>query len=209
MSAANRVAGAALAAVGALVLAWLSSAPMTASAAPQALVRLSWGARPERIETCRTNSDEALAKLSPQMRQRVTCEGASARYRLEVTRDGVPIASGVVRGGGLRHDRELYVFREIAVPAGRFALAVRFVRIDSAPATVEPPRPGDAAGDTLQGAISPERARRETDELHRRRAEAIPPVLELDTTLTLGARDVVLVTYIPDERTLRATRRLP
>jgi hypothetical protein len=209
MSALQRTAGVAFGIVLAFALAWASNAPLTASRAPDALVRLSWGARPERIETCRARSDEELSKVSPQMRQRVVCEGTTARYQLEVLRDGAPIASDVVRGGGLRHDRELYVFREIPVPAGRSTFAVRFVRIDSLPVARDLERGAGGAGDTTPGAISPERARREADELRRRREQAVPPTLMLDTTVTLGAREVLLVTYNSDDRRLRVVRRTP
>lgn len=209
MSALSRAAGAALAAAGALALAWASTAPLRAARTPDALVRLSWGARPERIERCRAQSDEELAKLLPQMRQRVVCEGTTARYRLEVRRDGALVASAVVRGGGLRHDRELYVFREIPVPAGRSALAVRFARLDSVPAEGDQGRARPDPGDTLRGLIGPDRARREADERLRRRAEAVPSTLALDTTVTLGAREALLVTYDPDARRLRLVRRVP
>lgn len=196
-----------IAGAGLLALAWASTAPLRGARTGDALVRLSWGARPERIETCRTQTDEELAKVLPQMRQRVVCEGTTASYRLELSRDGSPFASGVVRGGGLRHDRELYVFREIQVPAGRSTLSVRFVRVDSVPAEREKARERPDVGDTLRGVIAPERAQREVDERRRRREEAVPPLLMLDTTVTLAAREVLLVTYDPDERRLRAVRR--
>jgi len=203
-----RAAGAVLAGAVLLALAWASTAPLRGARTGDALMRLSWGARPERIETCRTQTDEELAKVNPQMRQRVVCEGTTARYQLEVRRDGSPIASGMVRGGGLRHDRELYVFREIRVPAGRSTLSVRFVRVDSVP---EGPKARERpdSGDTLRGVIAPERAQRETDERRRRREEAVPPMLTLDTTVTLAAHEVLLVTYDPEERRLRMVRRAP
>jgi hypothetical protein len=209
VSARTRAAGAALAAGGVLALAWASTAPLAASRAPDALVRLSWGARPERIERCVTQSDEELTKLLPQMRQRVVCEGTTATYRLEVRRDGALVASGVVRSGGLRHDRELYVFREIPVPAGRSTLMVRFARLDSVPAELDQRSNRPDSGDTLRGVIGPDRARREADERRRLREEAVPSTLVLDTTVTLGAREVLLVTYDPDGRQLRAVRREP
>ena len=204
-----RAAGIVVAVAGMLTLAWASTAPLAAVRTEDALVRVSWGARPERIETCRTQTDEELAKVLPQMRQRVVCEGTTARYRLELRRDGALLASDVLRGGGLRHDRELYVFREIAVPTGRSTFTVRFTRVDMMPA--EAPRAAERpdSGGTAEGVIAPDRVRREADERRRRREEAVPPLLTLDTTLTLDAREVLLVTYDADGRRLRVVRRTP
>ncbi len=64
------------------------------------------------------------------MRQALICDGITASYRLEVRRAGVVVADQIVRGGGLRHDRPLYVFREIPMPAGDASIAVRFSRVD-------------------------------------------------------------------------------
>jgi len=204
-----RAAGAALAIVLTLALGWASDAPMPAFRPTDAVVRVSWGARPERIETCRTQSDEELAKLMPQMRQRVVCEGTTARYRLEVRHDGRLLASQEVRGGGLRHDRELYVFRELRVPPGPSSLDVRFVRLDSVPAEREDARERGPGADSASGGISPERVRRETEERRRRREEAVPASLALRSDVTLRPREVLLVTYDAEARRLVAVRRTP
>jgi hypothetical protein len=50
----------------------------------------------------------------------------------------------------------------------------------------------------------PDRAVREAEERRRRRAEAIPPVLTLDTTVTIASRRVLLVTYDEPNRRLVA-----
>jgi hypothetical protein len=175
-----------------------------------AIVRVAWSARPERIERCRRLSDEEMDKLPAHMRQRLECEGTTARYRLEVSRDGVLLDTATIRGGGLRHDREVYVSREVPVPPGSARVSVRFVRIDSSTATGEDepgpgpdvePRPRNVPdtskrADTTAGVLA-DRSIRETDERRRRRAEAIPPVLSLDTVVTLASRSVILVTYDP------------
>ena len=69
----------------------------------QALLRVAFSARPERIETCRTLSDAELADVPQHMRQRVLCEDATATYRLHVSSNNVVLDSRVVRGGGLRN----------------------------------------------------------------------------------------------------------
>lgn len=181
-----------------------------------AVVRMAWSARPERIERCRRLSDGEMARLPVHMRQRLECEGTTARYRLEARRDGVLIDSATVRGGGLRHDRELYVSRELLIPPGASRITVQFVRIDSPTAAGviggtdgpdDEPRARSTPDalqrpDTTRGPLLADRSVREDDERRRRRAEAIPAVLSLDTVVTLASRSVILVTYDPLVRRL-------
>ncbi len=212
MTHSRRVAGIAVGLVATVAIVAGSHVDLDAFADPAPMVRLSWSARPERIERCvRTRADE-LAKLPVHMRREVVCEGATARYRLEVTL-GDSLADAItVRGGGLRGDREVYVLREVRLAAAPTRISVRFVRLDSStvPATADssarpadvaaPPddRPGAPAGaGELAG-----RGVREAEERERRRAEAIPPVLSLDTVVALTSRSVLLITYDPMLRRL-------
>ena len=91
-------------------------------------LRLSWSARPERVETCRTISDEELAARPAHMRRRVECEGRAATYALLVAVDGDTVERSVVSGGGLRRDRLLYLLRAYPQREGPRALLVRFTR---------------------------------------------------------------------------------
>lgn len=128
-----------------LAIAWVSNVAMAPPRSGDALLRLSWSARPERVETCQTQSAEAQAKLPAHMRQAIICEGASAEYRLELLRNGARIADDTVRGGGLRHDRPLYVFREFPQPVGDADITVRVSRVG--PASAAPgSAPAAAAG---------------------------------------------------------------
>lgn len=204
MTLAFRAVGVVLAAIILAAMAWASTAPLPIAATDQAIVRLSLGARPERIETCSTQSDEALAKVAPQMRQRVVCEGVTARYRLEVRRNGKLLHSQLVRGGGLRHDRRLYVSRELIVPPGSAAYEVHLVRIDTV-ATQEARR-GDRDEEEDEEGGMPGREKREADERRRRQEEAVPAELHLALQATLAAREVLLVSYDPEGRRL-ITRR--
>jgi hypothetical protein len=199
-----RALGVALAAAVLLGVAWGSRAPLRVAPLEQALVRISFGARPERIEQCVTQTDEELAKVAPQMRQRVVCEGVAARYRLELFHDGRLVLSEVVRGGGLRHDRQLYVFREVAVPARPAALSMRLTRIDTVAATEEEEDEGDEGDEDEDDELLGGRAGREREERRRRRAESIPPELALDLRATLAPREVLLLTYDADRRRLIA-----
>ena len=173
-----RLAGIACAAAALMALVTASTTPLTVHERDDAVLRLAWSARPERIEDCRPRSAEELAALPRHMRQPMVCEGVAAQYRLTVRLGGAVVADQVVRGGGLRHDRLLYVFHEIPLPPGDVAIEVRFDRID-------PARPNPSA------APAPITA-------------AVPPRLGFDQHVRLRPREVVLVTYDPQRRLLVA-----
>jgi hypothetical protein len=139
------------------------------------------------------------------MRQRFECEGAAASYRLRVLRDGVLLDDEVVTGGGIRHDRPIHLLRDYRAPPGRQVLEVSFAREgDTAP--VASADSSDRPRDTTATGLLPDREHRERDERRRRREEAVPTRLELRTTIDLGPREVVLVTYEPDGRQLVTVR---
>lgn len=214
------VAGVVVAGLTIVAIVAGSHGRQTAFVSPDAMVRVSWSARPERIEVCERVSDEELANTPVHMRRQLKCEGTTARYRLEVDHDGVLVDSITVRGGGLRHDREVYVAREIRVTPGSGRLAVRFIRVDSSssPAAADtavrensglPTGVGkagaaqdSAAQDSAASSGLADRTVREGEERDRRLAEAIPPILSLDTVVTLASRSVILVTYDPILRRL-------
>lgn len=173
-----------------------------AGRADDAMLRLSWSARPERIERCQRLSDSAMAALPQHMRMRWTCEGQFASYRLAVRVDDRVVVLDTVRGGGLRHDRPLHLFKEYALPAGNYRLEVMLERIetpqpaDSASIATDSTGASPAAGTALQ------REARESQERLVRRAQALPPRIAIDTTIRVGAGRVVLVTYHDTERRL-------
>lgn len=181
-------------------VARVSSAPLPMPGAGSARLRLSWSARPERIEVCRTLSEAELAAREEHMRQRVDCEGRFATYSLRVDNDGRSIAEMVVKGAGLRHDRPLYVLRELDVAPGRRRLHVSFTRrerTDGDAAAFAPAASRDADTGLFAG-----RAEREAEERARRARAAIPPRLTLDTVVTLRAGDVMVVTLDQEARAL-------
>ena len=187
-------------------IAWASTVRMP-SASAVAVLRLAWTARPERIEDCRPQREEELAKLPAHMRQAVVCTGTTATYRLEVRREGAVIADRIVRGGGLRHDRPLYVFRDISLPPGDAAIAVRFFRVDG----VGEPKASDAtapAGSIRdRHSMDDDRRRREDEERIRGQEEAIPAVLSLEHRFHFMPREVILVTYDAERRELVVLER--
>jgi len=224
MRLALRAAGVAIAFGLLLAMTWASTAPLRVTTSEDAILRLSLGARPERIETCRRQSDEELEKLAPQMRQRVICEGVTARYRLSVRRNGQLLHEQVVRGGGIRHDRRLYVSRDLHVRPGPGVVTVDLVRIDTVVARDEHEEEEEEEGeedeeeederrehgdrdDELPGVVMPGRRQREAEERERRRVEDVPAELHLEVEATLEPREVLLVTYDPVSRRLVSTRR--
>lgn len=186
----RRVAGM-VAAAGALVLLRAGSlTPLRTAPDDAAMLRLSWSARPERIEQCRRLSDAELAERPQHMRLRWECEGRFARYLLSVSVDGRQLAADTVRGGGLRNDRPIHLFREYAVAPGKRRVTVSLRRID---AEVRPDSAADAT--TAAGTGAADRETREAQERRVRRAEALPALSSIDSTLTVAAQRVVLVTY--------------
>lgn len=177
---------------------------LTAFPRNDAMVRVAWSARPSRVEICQRVSDDALAKLPEHMRRRLVCEGTTARYQLDVAVNAERIGPDTVRGGGLRHDRELYVLREIAVAPGPTRVSVQFVQLDSSNASASDDR-ADATDDS--GARPTARFGNEADERRRQRAQAVPAQLALDTVLTLAPRTVVLITYDELQRKLVAVSK--
>lgn len=186
------------------VLARASAMPLPYHDTGMARLRLSWSARPERIETCRTLSPEELAEREEHMRQRVECSGHFATYALRVETDGRLLGESVVRGAGLRHDRPIYLLRDFDVPGGRHRVRVSFTRRERADSTsVAAPTVG-AEPDT---GLYAGRAAREVAERVRRARAAIPARLVLDTSLVLAPDRVIIVTFNTDTRALEVLDR--
>jgi hypothetical protein len=197
----RRVTGAAVTAIGVVLLAYLSAAPVPYHANESARLRLSWSARPERIEVCRTLSAEELARVAEHMRQRESCEGVFATYALRINVDGRVVGESVIRGAGLRNDRPLYLLRDYAVPPGIHHFQVTLTRRektdDDAAAYAQVARTDIDTG-RYAG-----RAQREASEHTRRAQAAIPKHLTVDTVISLTPRQVALITFNAERRTLQ------
>jgi hypothetical protein len=179
-------------------LAALSRGEWRAHREVQASLRLTWSARPERIESCHRLSESELEKLPAHMRQQVTCEGVSATYRLRVWRGDSLLDDRVLHGSGLRRDRPMHVLRDYEVPPGTHRLRVEVHRIETPAA--------DSDADVADTGSSLDRGVREAEERQRRRLEAIPAELRLDEEVIVAPREVVLVTWDADARRLRTVR---
>ncbi len=199
-------AGATVAASLAL-LAWASAVPIPLHAPDSARLRLSMSARPERIEVCRTLSEEELANVPEHMRQRVSCDGTFATYALDIEVDGRAIGTSVVRGGGLRHDRPLHLLRDFAVPPGQHRLRVVLTRRETP--NGDTLAPSGAVGAEVDTGLYAGRAQREANERSRRAGAAMPASLVLDTLVTLAPQRVALVTFNSEHRILELRAEPP
>jgi hypothetical protein len=190
----------ALTAAALALLAAASAVRLPFHRSDTARVRLSWSARPERIERCRTLSAEELAQREEHMRQRVECEGAFATYALRIAVDDGVVSEAVVRGAGLRHDRPLYLLREFAVSPGIHRVRVTLSRRERSDSGAAAPAP--TVSQEADTGLYAGRAQREVAERSRRAGAAIPSRLALDTSLVLVPRGVVLITLNAERRML-------
>lgn len=161
-------AGWGLAASSALSVPWYG--------AELAMLRLSWVARPERIEECREVTEAELAARPAHMRQARECRGTAATYRMRLSVDGEFAAEEVLEGGGLRNDRAIFVLDEFALQPVRRHLVVQFSRVE----------PTDAPMDSTS-----------------LRRGAVPRELLLDTTVTIPEAAVALVSLVDGRLQLR------
>lgn len=197
------IPGSALAVAAVVATAALSNAPLQIHSDDAGAVRLAWSMRPDRIETCRRLSNEELEQRPAHMRLSVECEGRSARYRLVVMLDHDTLDNTLLHGGGVRQDRPIYVFREYRAEAGTHRLRVIQVLEDTAASSAAP-----AADENLPDSLIEERAGREDQERERRRSEAVPASLTLDTLVRVESRRVLLLTYSAEERRFQLIGRL-
>lgn len=200
--------GIALGAIALVALRFTAASPSGASSrvTTRAQLRISFSARPERIERCTELSDAELEKLPAHMRLRTTCEGFAARYALAVSVNGISLTTDTLRGGGLRHDRPLHVFRERELNQGPQRLRIEVTRIDEGSAPRKEEREEREQHADVPDSLLGGRADRERDERARRVAEAMPPRLSLDTLITIPSQRVVLVTF--DNATRRLVARM-
>ena len=178
--------------VGTMVLAWALAASSDVGVRwhPEnaAQLRLSWSARPERIEICRRLTDAELESRPVHMRQRVECEGRAATYALEVSVDGIVLDRAVVSGAGLRHDRPVFLLREFTVPEGVRQVRVSFVRRESADSV--------STSAEVTGALTASGGEREDREREQRRERAlstIPPHLEFEDRVLFRRGSAILI----------------
>jgi hypothetical protein len=185
----DRALGVALATAVVAGVVALSNAALPAPPSAGAVLRVTFSASPERVETCRAASAEDLARLPAHMRQPLVCEGTTASYRLAVRVGGRLLAERVVRAGGMRHDRRIFVLEEIPVPGVEADVDLRFDRIEA----------GDGRGRTPDAGARPRTAPVQV-------RDAVPPRLAYEGRLAFRPGRAIVVTYDPRRQALIAMR---
>lgn len=198
---------AALTGVVLLAIAWGSAVELPHHGEGVAQLRLSWSARPERVETCRAVSEEEQARLAPHMRRSVECEGEPASYLLVVVVDDDSLEHKVIRGGGMRNDRPIHLLQNYQVVPGQHRVVVSMTRREAA-VDATPLEEASAIVRSDTGLFAG-RAERESIERSRRNSSAIPEALVLDTTITFVPARIALVTFDADSRVLKLTTNSP
>lgn len=197
------------------LIAALSAVSLPLRHGGAARIRLSWSARPERIETCRALSQEEMAAQLEHMRREVECEGKFATYDLMVTVDDQVVEQTIITGGGLRNDRPIHYLHDFDVAAGERSFHLSLVRREtpedrdeSAVSRLREHDDGDDDGEDDDDEVSEDRrpfeagrSQRERIERRRREQTALPPSLELDTTLVIASGKVAIVSFDPSKRT--------
>lgn len=137
MSAVRRCAGLlSLAAAGGL-LYWSSGVAVPWYATGAAALRLSFVARPERIEVCRELDAEEQAALPAHMRRTRECDGRAATYRMAIDVDGAPHREAILHGSGLRRDRSIFVLDESLLAPGDRRVRVTITRVELAEGPID------------------------------------------------------------------------
>jgi len=126
----SRALAVALTVLSLAALGLLSSLPLPGEAPEEALLRMSWRLRGEEAGECPRPTEEELQALPSHMRNPDACVGELPPYRLRLWVDGSLRLDDQVRGGGLRSDRPLTVYRELTVEPGTHTVRVEFVRED-------------------------------------------------------------------------------
>ena len=111
-------------------LGFLSRAPVSGIHETQAALRFSWRLRAEEAGECERASAEELADLPVHMRNPDACVGPVPAHRLRVRVDGEEQFDLVVEASGARHDRPLFVLRELLLAPGRHEVQVTFAPDD-------------------------------------------------------------------------------
>jgi hypothetical protein len=98
------------------------------------VLRLSWRMVGAAVRICRPYTEEERRTIPQHMqRQGEVCDQTVLPYRLRLWVDGQVRLDAVVRPGGLREDRPLFVLEDLALPPGPRALRVEFAPTEAVP----------------------------------------------------------------------------
>ena len=110
----------------AAVLGYFSTAPAYRLRADnEAVVKLSFTHSAQLVRPCRERSENELAKLAPNMRNKLDCPRDRAVVAVELDMDGKPLYRIDAAPAGLRNDGAATVYRRLEIPAGRHQFRAR------------------------------------------------------------------------------------
>ena len=96
------------------------------------LLRLSWRIRGEPVRSCRILSPAEVEALPQHMRRDEVCETRVEPYRLQVDIDGQRVLADTLHAAGARQDRPIYVYYDLPLAPGEYAIDVRFEQVGPA-----------------------------------------------------------------------------
>ena len=110
----------------AAILGYFSTSPAyRLRADDQAVVKLSFTHSAKLMQACRERTESELAKLAPNMRNKLDCPRERAVVSVELDMDGKPLYRIDAPPAGLRKDGAATVYRRLAIPAGRHQFRAR------------------------------------------------------------------------------------
>lgn len=108
------------------LVGYFSNSPAyTHLAADQALIKLSFSHKGQRIAECRQRSAEELAKLAPNMRVAMDCPRERSPITVELELDGQLVHQQTLKPTGLSRDGVSYLYKRFPVLAGEHHLTLR------------------------------------------------------------------------------------
>ena len=110
----------------ATVVGYFSSAPLYRQLGDhEAVLKLSFSHSGQLKFACRERSVEELAKVEPNMRNKMDCPRERAAVLVELDMDGKPLYRVSTPPLGLRKDGAATVYRRLAIPAGTHQFSAR------------------------------------------------------------------------------------
>ncbi len=103
---------------GLMVVYFSTSPPYRLRGDSDALVKLSFSHSGLLKQACRERSDAELAKLAPNMRNKLDCPRERSNVVVELDMDGQPLYRITTLPTGLHHDGAATVYRRLVIPAG-------------------------------------------------------------------------------------------
>ena len=109
-----------------LGIAFLSQVSTRPAPSKAGLLRLSWRLAGQTVKDCQKRTPQELASLPIHMRTSEICAEKKLAYRLILSVDGKSYIEKIIRPGGFRSDRPLYVAENLELPEGKYQVIATF-----------------------------------------------------------------------------------